>query len=45
MANKDQRGGRETRKPKQPKAKPAATISPFVVTSGNTSGASPPKKK
>ncbi len=32
MANKDQkRGNRETRKPKQPKAKPAVQASPFAA--------------
>lgn len=35
MANKDQkRGNRETRKPKQPKAKPAVSASPFTTTFG-----------
>ncbi len=34
MANKDQRKGRETRKPKQEKSKVATTVSPFIVTSG-----------
>jgi len=43
MANKDnRRGNRETRKPKQEKAKPVAALSPFVVTSGKSG---PPKKK
>jgi len=46
MANKDQRrGNRETRKPKQAKAKPAAAASPFVVTSGKSVGAAASKKK
>ncbi len=34
MANKDQRGSKEIRKPKQVKAKPAAATSSFVVTAG-----------
>lgn len=43
MANKDQRhGNRETRKPKQAKAKPAAPSSSFSVTGG---GKSPPKPR
>ena len=47
MANKDQqrRGNRESRKPKQPKAKPAAAASPFVVTSSKSVGAAASKKK
>jgi hypothetical protein len=46
MANKDQkRGNREVRKPKQPKAKPAAAPSPFAVTSGNAGGAGASRKK
>jgi hypothetical protein len=45
MANKDQkRGNREVRKPKQAKAKPAAAVSPFAVTSGKLGGAGKPKK-
>lgn len=35
MANKDQRrGNRETRKPKQPKTKPAVQASPFAASQG-----------
>jgi hypothetical protein len=41
MANKDQRGNKEVRKAKQPKAKAAATVSPFIVTPGK----SPPGSK
>ncbi len=38
MANKDQkRGNRETRKPKQAKAKPAAQASSFIATAGGQS--------
>ena len=41
MANKDQkRGNREARKPKQPKAKPVAATSPFVVTGKTGAGGS-----
>ncbi len=36
MANKDQRGNKEVRKAKQPKAKVAPTTSPFIVTPGKT---------
>jgi len=40
MANKDQkRGNKETRKPKQAKAAPAAATSSFVVTPGRAPGA------
>jgi hypothetical protein len=36
MGNRDQRGNKEARKPKQEKAKPAAAPSPFIVTPGKT---------
>jgi hypothetical protein len=46
MANKDQkRGNRETRKPKQAKAKPAAAASPFVVTGKSGAAGLGAKKK
>jgi hypothetical protein len=46
MANKDQRrGNRETRKPKQPKAKPAVAISPFTPAWAATSIGKAAKKK
>ena len=38
MANKDQRGNKEVRKAKQPKAKAAPGPSPFIVTPGKTPG-------
>ena len=45
MANKDQRrGNRETRKPKQPKAKPQAAVSPFVLKSSKASSGPASKK-
>jgi hypothetical protein len=45
MANKDQkRGNRETRKPKQAKAKPAAQASSFITTSGGQSQSKPGRK-
>ena len=45
MANKDQRrGNRETRKPKQPKAKPAIQASPFVLKSAKP-GSAPGAKR
>ncbi len=36
MANKDQRGNKEVRKAKQPKAAAAPAASPFIVTPGKT---------
>ena len=36
MGNRDQRGNKEARKPKQPKAKAGPTASPFIVTPGKT---------
>jgi hypothetical protein len=36
MGNRDQRGNKEARKPKQEKAKPAAGPSPFIVTPGKS---------
>ncbi len=46
MANKDnRRGNRETRKPKQEKSKPAASVSPFVVTAGRTAATPAGKKR
>ena len=36
MANKDQRGNKEVRKAKQPKAKPGPELSKFIVTPGKT---------
>jgi hypothetical protein len=40
MADKSQRGGKEIRKAKQPKAKPAPAASPFIVTPGKSPGGS-----
>jgi hypothetical protein len=36
MGNRDQRGNKEARKPKQAKAAPAPAASPFIVTPGKT---------
>ena len=36
MANKDQRGNKEVRKAKKPKAAPVAAASKFIVTPGKT---------
>ena len=36
MANKDQRGNKEVRKAKQPKAKAPTATSSFIVTQGKT---------
>jgi hypothetical protein len=45
MANKDQkRGNRETRKPKQAKAKPAAPASSFIATGPGKSPSKPGHK-
>lgn len=45
MANKDQkRGNRETRKPKQAKAKPAAPPSSFIATAGGQSSSKTGRK-
>lgn len=39
MADKGQRGNKEVRKAKQPKAKAATSASPFIVTPGKSPGA------
>ncbi len=44
MANKDQRGNRETRKPKQEKAKPAVAASSFSLKIGNAASGPSGKK-
>ena len=38
MGNRDQRGNKEARKPKQAKAAPAPGPSPFIVTPGKPTG-------
>jgi hypothetical protein len=38
MGNRDQRGNKEARKPKQPKAAAAPGPSPFIVTPGKSPG-------
>lgn len=40
MADKSQRGSKETRKAKQPKVKASPTASPFIVTPGNNQNGS-----
>ncbi len=46
MANKDQkRGNRETRKPKQDKAKPSVQASPFTGSLAGQTMSKPGKKK
>lgn len=43
MAKGQKRGNREAKKPKQPKAKPVASASPF--SAARTHAASPPARK
>jgi hypothetical protein len=45
MAQKQQRGNREAKKPKQNKTKAVSSVSPFTAAAANKTGRDAPKRK